>query len=409
MSGPQIQYCDYNATSPLRPSARAAMIQAMDSVGNPSSIHGSGRKVRHAIEQARASLVRDLGLEGYRPVFTSGASEALVMALTPATQGPKPDRTTTRLFIAANEHLAALQGHGFGAQSVITLDVDGNGHVQLETLKAHLEAMPDDERALVCVHAANNETGVLQPVEAISLLCDTYGALFVCDMVQWAGRLPVGEARPAIIILSGHKVGGPAGVGALIYDPQRAQFARPLIRGGGQERGVRAGTENDLGIVGFAAALHEATSTMAEEQAEVGRLRDDLEKGLRALTPEVTVFGQGVARLANTSCFALPGYTASLALMQLDLDGIAISSGSACSSGKVKQSHVLAAMNIEFDLAECVLRVSLGFASTQDDIERLLAALAKGWTAVQAQANPSHGQNSKKDATFARSAIGNSA
>jgi cysteine desulfurase len=309
--------------------------------------------------------------------------------------------------MAATEHVAALQGHGFGAHAVTILDMDDQGRVQLDVLKAHLEAMPESERALVCIHAANNETGVLQPIEAISLLCDTFGALFVCDMVQWAGRLPVGEARPAIVILSGHKIGGPAGIGALIYDPQRAQIAHPLIRGGGQERGVRAGTENHLGIAGFAAALGEATATMNDEQAEVGRLRDELEKGLLALAPEVVVFGRGASRLANTSCFALPGYTASLALMQLDLDGIALSSGSACSSGKVKQSHVLSAMNIKPELAECALRVSLGFASTQDDIERLLAALSKGRDGLRGQANPSHGQNSKKDATFAQSAIGN--
>ncbi|GAB5511760.1 MAG: cysteine desulfurase family protein [Hyphomicrobiales bacterium] len=409
MTAPAPIYCDYNATSPLRPSARAAMVEAMDKVGNPSSIHGFGRTVRHAVEQARASIVRDLGLEGYRPIFTSGATEALATALTPSTQGPKPGRTTTRLFVAATEHVAALQGHGFPAQAVTGLDVDEDGLLRLDALKAHLQSLPDNERALVCVHAANNETGVLQPIEAISVLCETYGAIFVCDMVQLAGRLPLGDAMPAIVILSGHKVGGPSGIGALIYDPQRAQIAAPLLRGGGQERGVRAGTENHIGIVGFAAALREATANRVDEQARVQRLRDDVEEGLRAQVPELEIFGQGAPRLANTSCFALPGYTASLALMQLDLAGIALSSGSACSSGKVKQSHVLAAMNIHPESAECALRLSFGFASTHNDVVRLLEALTKGWAAAQKQANPSHGKNSEKNATFAQSAIGNSA
>lgn len=382
------------------------MVEAMDGTGNPSSIHSFGRSARHAIEQARASIVRDLGLDGYRLVFTSGATEALATALAPATQGPKPDRTTTRLFIAKSEHVAALQGHGFAAPAVTKLDVDSDGLVQLDALKAQLDAMPENERALVCVHAANNETGVLQPIEAISVLCDTYGALFVCDMVQLAGRLPLGSALPAIAIVSGHKVGGPAGIGALIYDPQRAQIGHPLIRGGGQERGVRAGTENHIGIVGFAAAVQEATASMEEEQARLARLRDALEVQLLEAVPDAQIFGHDAPRLANTSCFALPGHTASLALMQLDLAGVALSSGSACSSGKVKQSHVLAAMNVEPQIAECALRVSLGFGSTADDVERILAALHQGLASARCQANPSNGQSSEKNATFVKSAIG---
>lgn len=399
-------YCDYNATSPLRPAARIAMEQAMGMMGNPSSIHSFGRAVRHSIEQARASIVGDLGLHGYRLVFTSGATEALATALAPATQGPKPDRTTTRLFIATSEHVAALQGHGFAAQAVTTLDVDADGLVQLDALKAHLEAMPDSERALVCVHAANNETGVLQPIEAISTLCDVYGALFVCDMVQLAGRMPLGDAQPAIAIVSGHKVGGPAGIGALIYDTQRAQISHPLIRGGGQERGVRAGTENHTGIVGFAAALHEATVSMEAEQTRLAQLRNALEAQLITQVPDAKIFGHNAQRLAGTSCFALPGYSASLALMQLDLAGVAISSGSACSSGKVKQSHVLAAMGVEPDMAECALRVSLGFANTEDDCDNLLGALMQGYSNIASQTHAQPVQNSKKNATFVHSTIG---
>lgn len=378
----------------------------MDMVGNPSSIHSFGRSVRHGVEQARVSVVRDLGLHGYRLVFTSGATEALATVLAPSTQGLKADCITTRLFIATSEHVAALQGHGFASQAVTTLDVDGDGLVHLDALKAHLEAMPDNERALVCVHAANNETGVLQPIEAISALCDTFGALFVCDMVQLAGRLPLGSALPAIAIVSGHKVGGPAGLGALIYDPQRVLISQPLIRGGGQERGVRAGTENHIGIAGFAAAIHEATQGMQEEQAGLAQLRDGLEAQLLAQVPDTRIFSHDAPRLANTSCFALPGYPASLALMQLDLAGVAISSGSACSSGKVKQSHVLVAMGIKPQIADCALRVSLGFASTADDVERLLTVLKQGSLVSTPQANPSHVQSSKKNATITKSTIG---
>lgn len=409
MSAQTPVYCDYNATSPLRASARVAMAQAMDATGNPSSIHSFGRSVRHTIEQARASIVRDVGLEGYRLVFTSGATEALVTALSPSTTGPKPDRPTTRLFMAASEHVAALQGHGFDADSITVLDIDENGLIDLDALKSNLQAMPDTERALVCVHAANNETGVLQPIEAISTLCDVHEALFICDMVQLAGRLPLGDARPAIAIVSGHKVGGPSGIGALIYDTQRAQIGHPLIRGGGQERGVRAGTENPIGIVGFAAALHEATQSMDDERTRLAALRDDLEARLRAAVPDICVFGESAPRLANTSCFALPNQAASLLLMQLDLAGMAVSSGSACSSGKVKQSHVLAAMNVEPALAECALRISFGFASKPGDVDRLVQAFDKSFSIALAGADPIHVQNSKKRATFAKSAIGNSA
>lgn len=379
----------------------------MDQLGNPSSIHSFGRTIRHTIEQARASILQDIGLPDYRLVFTSGATEALATVLTPSTTGPRPDRKTTRLFVASNDHVASLQGHGFSADATTLIDVDANGLVTLHQLRTELESIPEDERALVCVHAANNETGVLQPIDAISTLCDVHGALFVCDMVQLAGRGALGSALPAIVIVSGHKVGGPAGIGALLYDPQRAQISHPLIRGGGQERGVRAGTENHLGIVGFAAALNEAKGAMLDEQARLVELRDRFEESLLTQVPEARIFGADVDRLANTSCFALPGHAASLALMQLDLAGFAVSSGSACSSGKVKQSHVLKAMGIDPDLAECALRVSFGFGSTNDDAEGLLAALIKGFRAASPSTDLPPVENSKKSATFVNSPIGN--
>ncbi len=377
------------------------MHAAMDDIGNPSSIHSFGRQARKKIEDARAGILADLGLPEYRLAFTSGASEALAMVLTPHTQNVQAKRTTTHLLIAESDHVASLHGHGFADNAVIKLTVDASGVLDIATLKTALESLPEGTQAVVAVHAANNETGVLQPIEAISTLCDLHQALFVCDLVQWAGRLPLNDARPAAIIVSAHKLGGPAGVGALIYDPMRLHITRPMIRGGGQERGARAGTENAIGITGFASALHEAVGDMEAEQRRISELRDVFETGLRELHPDASVFGQDVPRLASTSCFALPGQEAALALMQLDLDGIAVSSGSACSSGKVKASHVLAAMNIGPELAACALRVSFGFASKPADVERLLASISR-WSSASKK-------NSGKNANLRRSAIGKSA
>ena len=377
------------------------MHAAMEDIGNPSSIHSFGRQARKTIEDARAGILTDLGVPEYRLAFTSGASEALAMVLTPHTRNVPAKRTATHLLIAESDHVASLQGHGFDEDAVTRLAVDASGVLDVDTLKTVLESLPEDTQAVVAVHAANNETGVLQPVEAISTLCDLHKALFVCDLVQWAGRLPLNDARPAASIVSAHKLGGPAGIGALIYDPTRLHITRPLIRGGGQERGTRAGTENAIGITGFASALHAAVGDMESEQQRVSALRDAFETGLRELHPDAPIFGQDAPRLANTSCFALPGQEAALALMQLDLDGIAVSSGSACSSGKVKASHVLAAMNVSPELAACALRVSFGFASKPADVERLLASIER-WSGASLK-------NSGKNANLPRSAIGKSA
>jgi cysteine desulfurase len=398
-------YCDYNATSPLRASARAAMVAAMDDVGNASSIHGFGRGVRKQIEAARRSICTNLSLADYRLTFTSGASEGLAMLLTSASQSLETSRSATHLLIAASDHVAGLQGHGFDSAATQVLPVDEQGLVDLAALESALAGLPEDAQALVCIHGANNETGVIQPVEAITVLCERYQALFVCDLVQWVGRLPLGNARPHALVVSAHKVGGPAGIGAILYDHRRLHMMRPLIRGGGQEKGLRAGTENAIGIVGFAAALHEAVATMQDEQARLAGLRDDFEKRLLHKHGDAVIFGRGSPRLSGTSCFALPGHEAALALMQLDLDGIAVSSGSACSSGKVKASHVLAAMGVPDDLADCALRASFGFASEPADTDRLLASIAR-WTGAASEAAD---KNSGKNAILAQSAIGHPA
>ncbi|MEO0385397.1 MAG: cysteine desulfurase family protein [Pseudomonadota bacterium] len=398
-------YCDYNATSPLRPAARQAMVVAMEETGNPSSIHGFGRGARKRIEEARASILKDIGLPDYRLVFTSGASEGLATVLTPATQSQVTKRQATRLIIALTEHVTALQGHGFGEAATTVFSVDTHGRVDVQAFAASLSSLPDDAQALVCVHGANNETGVLQPIEEIATLCDVHRALFVCDLVQWAGRLPLGDARPAATVLSAHKLGGPAGVGAIMYDPMRLHIAKPLVRGGGQERGVRAGTENAIGIAGFAAAMHAAVKAMDDEQQRLAELRDGFESRLLEMRPDAVVFGKDVPRLSGTSCFALPGTQAALALMQFDLDGIALSSGSACSSGKVKASHVLKAMNVAPDLADGALRLSLGFKSTSSDIDRVLASIER-WSAPKSKPPD---KISNKNANLVQSTIGESA
>lgn len=379
------------------------MARAMDATGNPSSVHSYGRGIRKQIEGARASIMADLGVPNYRLVFTSGASEALATVLTPGTRALATKRNATHLFIAPTEHVAALQGHGFDAAHC--LPVSSDGLVDCKALTQALQALPDTAQAMVCVHGANNETGVLQPIEEIAMLCDVHQALFVCDLVQWAGRLPLGDARPAAFVVSAHKLGGPSGVGALVYDQMRVHMTHALIRGGGQERGVRAGTENAIGIAGFAAALHEAVSNQSAEHDRLTMLRDHFEAELMSAYPHAHVFGQNAPRLANTSCFAIPRHEAALALMQLDLDGVAISSGSACSSGKVKASHVLEAMDIEPEIATCALRLSLGFGSTKGDVERVLASIRR-W------AKPSAGtalKNSDKNANLAQSAVGDCA
>ncbi|MEM1289731.1 MAG: cysteine desulfurase family protein [Pseudomonadota bacterium] len=374
-------YCDYNATAPLRDSARQAMLGAMAVDGNPSSIHANGRSARRTIEDARKTILMGLGAEDYRLVFTSGATEALSMVLRPTTRRVRdtsdmapPYGRNSRLFVATTEHVAALDGHGF--ESPTKLAVDQSGVVDLAALYEHLGAMAEDD-ALVCVHGANNETGVVQPIADIARRCREAGALFVSDLVQWIGREPIPDPLPDVMIISAHKLGGPAGVGALVYNPATVEFGPALIRGGGQEMGARAGTENRVGIAGFAAAVTEALGEQEAEANRVRGIRDSFELALKEAFPSAIVFGDGAHRLPNTSCFALEGTQASTTLMRLDLEGIALSSGSACSSGKVKASHVLAAMGADDLLANCALRLSLGYGTTESDIRRVIEALRR--------------------------------
>jgi cysteine desulfurase len=378
-------YLDWNATAPLRPEARAAMLAALDLVGNPSSVHAEGRAARALIEDAREAIARRLGVPPADVFFTSGATEGAAWVLTPNTARRGNRTALAALLVSATEHGCVLQGHRFPAERVETLSVDADGVVDLGALEvclADLAGRHGEAGVMVAVQAANNETGVLQPTRDIAARTRAAGMVLVSDAVQLAGRAPCGaDAIGAdVLILSSHKLGGPKGVGAVVLAGDRVQ-PEPLIRGGGQERRQRSGTENVAGIAGFAAAFDAALAETETSAREAARHQQRLEAGLRAIRPDTVIFGEGVPRLPNTSCFAVPGLAAEMALIALDLDGVAVSSGSACSSGKVAQSHVLEAMGVDAALAKGAIRVSTGPATTSADIDAFLTA----WTKINSR------------------------
>jgi cysteine desulfurase len=365
-------YLDHNASSPLRPEAKEAMRRAMEDGGNPSSVHAAGRAARALIEGARINVARLAGATPAEVVFTASGSEANALAL----WGGALSGAVGRLLVAAVEHDSVpANAHLTAERCGLKLDVlpvDAHGVIRLDVLKDRLvrSRSAGGARPLVAIQAAGNETGVIQPMDAILTLAHAHGALVFSDGVQAAGKADLPQAD--YLTLAAHKIGGPAGAGALIVRAA-APFA-PLIGGGGQERGRRAGTENVVGIAGFGAA-----AAAAADDREAGRvtpvLRDRFEAGLRRLAADATIFGAGVPRLANTSFFAVPGMAAESALMALDLDGVCVSRGAACSAGKVGPSHVLAAMGAAPELVACALRLSLGWNSTAADVEAALSSL----------------------------------
>ncbi|HMN74034.1 MAG TPA: cysteine desulfurase family protein [Rhodoblastus sp.] len=365
-------YLDHNATSPLRGPARAKMLDALRAAGNPSSIHAEGRAARALVEAAREKVAALVGGRARNVIFASGATEALNLALSGRWRGPQG--AATKLLLSATEHVAALDGHGFGENAEI-LPVDGAGVLDLAALDAALARA--EGPVLLCLQAANNETGVLQPVAAAAEKVRAAGGLVVCDAVQAAGRIACAfdTTGADMLVVSSHKIGGPQGAGALVLRDAALHCDRPLIRGGGQERGFRAGTENVAALAGFGAAAEDAAAHAGEEAVRLSSLREKLETELARLAPGATVFSAGAPRLPNTTAFAIPGLSAETALMALDLAGVALSSGSACSSGKVKRSHVLAAMGIPDDLARGALRASLGWTTTEQDVAAFSAAL----------------------------------
>jgi cysteine desulfurase len=348
-------YLDANATEPLRPEARAAMLAALDITGNPASVHADGRAARRVVEDARERLAARFGGAASRLVFCSGGTEADALAVHGLSEG-------RRVLIGATEH-DAIRAAAPDAEGVA---VDGDGVVRLDALAAAL-ARPG--RALVCLMLANNETGTLQPIAEVAALCRAHGALLHVDAVQAAGRMAVEFAAlgASSMALSSHKMGGPAGVGALLLDAPADGALRPLIRGGGQERGHRGGTPAVAAIAGFAAAAD-------APPADLQDLRDQVER--EAVACGALVAGAGARRLGNTSCLMLPGVAAQTQLIALDLDGIAVSAGAACSSGKVARSHVLAAMGLGA-LAEQAVRVSLPWNACAADVAGFAAAYGR--------------------------------
>ena len=353
-------YLDHNATTPLRPAARTAVVAAMEATGNASSVHAEGRAAHARIDEARAAVAAALGVRADMVVFTSGGSEANNLAL--------KVRDARALIVSAIEHPSVLAAARADARPLADIPVDADGIVDLDRLESLLEVA--ERPALVSVMLANNETGVIEPVKAVADLVHVHDGLLHVDAVQAAGRIPARFAMLGadLATLSAHKIGGPQGAGALVIGDHVRLDA--LIRGGGQEYGRRAGTENVAAIAGFGAALGE----IARNALPTASLRDSLEAGLKAITPEITVFGAGATRLANTTCFACPGLDAQTALMGFDLAGIAVSSGAACSSGKVTRSAVLAAMGVGDELAAGAVRISLGWTTTDNDIQACIAA-----------------------------------
>lgn len=359
-------YLDHNATTPARPGVADAVAAVLCATGNPSSVHRYGRTVRRMVEDARDQVAALVGAAPAQVVFTSGGTEANALALC--------GRGERRLLVSAVEHPSVLKA----VEGADIIPVDGDGVVDVAALERLLDDAP--RPSLVSVMLANNETGVLQPVAAVSDVARRHGARVHCDAVQAAGKIAIDvrELDVDLLSLSAHKLGGPPGVGALIVRGDAGVTA--MMRGGGQERGRRAGTENVPGIVGFGVAAEAARDETAA-WTRIAAWRDALERGAAARVPAAHVFGADAPRLPNTTYIAMPGVDSAIQVMALDLAGIAVSAGSACSSGKVTQSHVLAAMGVPQATARSAIRVSLGWTSREDDVERFLAS----WSALSAR------------------------
>ncbi|QDG77545.1 cysteine desulfurase family protein [Labrenzia sp. PHM005] len=374
-------YLDHNAGAPLRPVVREAMIAALQEAGNASSVHTHGRKARGKIEEARDAVARLCGSKTRAVTFVSGGTEANMTALTPAWQDQGAPVYLDKLFRSAIEHPSVVTGGRFPVVDQVVVPVDEKGVVRLEALE---ELIKDVDPSLISVMAANNETGVVQPLSDIGALAQQYGHFFHVDAVQAAGRMPIDvEAWQAdVITLSAHKFGGPQGIGAVVVR-STARVPAPLMVGGGQENWRRGGTENVAAISGFGAAAISALEEAAETR-HLLHLRTRLEEGLRAVCPQTIIFGEGADRLANTVCFAVHGISAETALIAFDLERVSLSSGSACSSGKVSVSHVLTAMNVDEETARCALRISMGWDTSEADVARFLEI----WPKIVDRLNP---------------------
>ena len=367
----QRTYLDHNATAPMRPEVRSAVASALDLVGNPSSIHAEGRAARDVVEDAREAVADLVGVEPAEVFFTSGGTEANNWVLRAGWDS---------IFVSNMEHDSVLATVRALECSVHELAAHEDGTCAVGQIADHVLRGPEPVGvSLIALQLANNETGVLQPVSEAVDFAREHGLSVFTDAVQAAGRLPIDASQLDIdfLSLSAHKLGGPKGVGALVVRGDTRIGG--LISGGGQERRMRGGTENVAGIAGFGAAARQAAGDLARMPV-IAEMRDGLEDQIRALTPQAIVVGKNANRLANTSCIALPGARAETLVIALDLKGIAVSAGSACSSGKVAESHVLAAIGLGTDLSKSAIRISLGWNTTADDIEAFLTA----WSEIAA-------------------------
>lgn len=370
-------YLDHNAGAPVLPEALDAAVAAARAGGNPSSVHSEGREARRCVETAREAVAALAGVAPNRVIFTSGASEANVTALMPQMMLGRDALRLDRLLVSAVEHPSVLAGGRFPAERVERLPVDGDGVLRLDALAERLDrAGAADERVLVAVQLANSETGVIQPVGEVVRLVRAAGGFVLCDAVQGAGRLALDD--PALdvdlLTLSAHKIGGLPGAGALILRHPELR-PEPLLPGA-QESNRRGGTHATPGIAAFGVAAAEARRNL-REIAYVAGLRDWLEARLRSISSNVNVFGAGANRVANTLMAAVPGVSAETAVIAFDLEGVAISAGSACSSGKVGPSHVASAMGLPDDVARGGLRISIGPRTRRDEVERFAEIWAR--------------------------------
>jgi len=370
-------YLDYNATAPLRPQAAEAMAAVLGETGNPSSVHAEGRRAREYIEAAREKVAGLVNAKARNVIFTSCGTEANMTALSPQAVAPE-GASGTHCFVSAIEHPSVLCGGRFEQADVSEIAVGGDGTIDVSSFAGQLENYRSSNPSgtfLVSVMLANNETGAIQPVAELAEQVHGLGGVLQCDAVQAAGKIPIDIASLGadMLTLSAHKFGGPQGIGTLILGPGAEDFAAPLLRGGGQEMRRRAGTENVAGIAGFGVAAEIAARDI-EDFRRIAELRDELEIRIKSESPDAVIFAERAPRLANTSCFAVPGMKAETSVIGLDLEGVAVSAGSACSSGKVDRSHVLDAMGVEPGLAECAMRVSLGWKSQAADVEQFITA-----------------------------------
>jgi cysteine desulfurase len=379
-------YMDANAGAPLLTEVRDAVVAALDDVANASSVHAEGRHARVLIEAARGEVARSVGAKPESVIFTSGATEAATLALTPNLVAGSGGAHVSHLYIGATEHPCVLAGGRFQRDAVTQLPVLRSGILDLEALEDVLAGHDHTQGApYVAVMLANNETGVIHPVSEVARIAKKHGGIVFCDAVQALGRISLDVTSLGVdfLALSAHKLGGPQGAGALVLANDKFRPV-PLLSGGGQERRRRAGTENVTAIVGFGVAARHAVAHL-EDVGRVSALRAKLEADLMAISPEARVLGAGAERLANTTLFAVPGLSAETVVIAFDLEGIAVSAGSACSSGKVAASHVLQAMGEPAEIARGGVRVSLSFVNDERDVEGFIGA----WSAIYGRARQS--------------------